>query len=222
MAICLSYKSHIHDTKMPELVVRVEPGVTAATAVAAVAAAAIVAVAVIAACLLRAPAPAIVLVIVKSPTSNTGRRATMRATLAECQRILAARSSRCARLVYTYATSPSKLFNAPRATGALHRDTTAITQWVSDYLQRHPLAGLDSVVAAGGDCPLGWSVDGDEFLENAFGVDLDGSVDRPDLVDHYFKLRSSTPPIFVTVHDRPNCARQRHMPNKLRIAAAML
>ena len=208
---------------MAELVVRVEPGVTAAAAAVAVAViVAVVLAVIVAAYALRAPAPAIVLVIVKSPTSNVGRRATMRATLAECQRILAARSSRCARLVYTYATSPSKLFNAPRATGALHRDTTAITQWVSDYLQRHPLAGLDSVVAAGGDCPLGCSVDVDEFLECAFGVDIDGSVDRPDLVDHYFKLRSSTPPIFVTVHDRPNCARQRHMPNKLRVAAAVL
>ena len=208
---------------MTELVVRVEAGATTATA-AAVAAAivAILGLAALAVWFLRVPAPAIVLVIVKSPTSNTGRRATMRATLAECQRVLAARSSRCARLVYTYATSPSKLFNAPRAATALHRDTTAITQWVSDYLQRHPLAGLDSVVAAGGDCPLGCSADVDEFLECAFGVDLDGSVDRPDLVDHYFKLRSSTPPIFVTVHDRPNCARQRHMPNKLRIAAAVL
>ena len=85
MAICLLYKSHIHNTKMPELVVRVESGATAATAAAAVAvAAAIVAVTVIAAWFLRAPAPAIVLVIVKSPTSNTGRRATVRATLAEC------------------------------------------------------------------------------------------------------------------------------------------
>lgn len=209
---------------MNALVVRVEPWPSATVALAAAVAMCIVAV--VAYALRGAAAPAIVLVVVKSPTNNAGKRATMRSTLAECQRILAERSRgrRCAHLVYTYATSPSKLFNAPprlASSGfkALHRETTAITQWVSNYLQGHPLAGLDAVVAAAGDCPLGSAVDADEFLTHVFGVELVGSVDRPDLVDHYFKLRASTPPVIVTVHDRPNCARQRHMPNKLRIAA---
>ena len=204
---------------MTELVVlRVAPlwheSVVAVVAVAVVAIVAIVVAT-------RPTTPPIVLVVVKAPTSNPSKRDAMQSTFSECQRILSSRSfGRGAHLVYTYATDPSKLFNVPtrisaRAYRALHRDTTAITTWIADYVQSHPLAGLDDIVRAAADSPHATTVDADTFLQHAFGAKFVGSVDRPDLVGHYFK----TPTTIATVHDRPNCARQRHWPGKLCVAA---